>query len=600
MGKEALWSMSTTIREAERIIGFLKSAIELNGKEWNKSNQELFQILLIKNRQYLDPNNSLSLNKLSSKQIAILKDIEHKISLEEATDIFTTKNYEDPPMRGRQSMSPLKKLGLVNIINNKISITDVGHKLASGEISFDEFMLDALLKFQYPNPEEEGFKNWNTKPFIAALHLIKEVNNLCSARGIKEKGISSTEFGIFALSLRKCTDIKSTAKKLLDFRVELESVEEKQRSAFISKYIEDYLYDFNNPVKNTSEYTDNMIRYLRLTKYIYIRGKYLHTYIDLEPRRLKEIDEILIHDDGSAKTFSLTEWQNYMGTFGTYSLPFETVPILTQIATDVIDEINELSDRVGKPLKKITVPTEKTKLKELIFELRTERTELQNLQIKQDYRKDTSKIDEVISALTDIKKRNKAKLAKRFSIELERWANIALNIINDALEIKPNAPVGDDNVPTYTAPSGVADIECFYQSFNAICEVTMLTSRDQWYNEGQPVMRHLREFEEKYNAESYCLFIAPTLHEDTLETFWMAVQHGYKGEKQKIVPITIEQLISILKTVRKLLDSAKEFTHKMLVEFFDMSLDIDEVQNSTKWSEFIWSKLDVWNNNLVI
>ena len=62
-------------------------------------------------------------------------------------------------------------------------------------------MLDALLKFQYPNPYEKGFQDWNTKPFINTLRLIKTVNEKCKDKEIREKGISRLEFGIFALSL---------------------------------------------------------------------------------------------------------------------------------------------------------------------------------------------------------------------------------------------------------------------------------------------------------------------------------------------------------------------------------------------------------------
>ena len=151
------------------------------------------------------------------------------------------------------------------------------------------------------------------------------------------------------------------------------------------------------------------------------------------------------------------------------------------------------------------------------------------------------KIDEAIQALEDIRNHNKANLAKKYSIELEKWVNAALNIINDSILIKPNAPVGDDNEPTYTAPSGVADIECFYEKFSAICEVTMLTSRDQWFNEGQPVMRHLRDFEKRHKKQSYCLFIAPRLHQDTVNTFYNSVKYEYEVEKQKIIPNRIAQ-----------------------------------------------------------
>ena len=115
-----LWSMSTTVREAERIIGFLKTAIELDVKIWNKPNQERFQVLLIKNRQYLnDPENTQSFNKLSEEQAKILKDKSIAMSYEQARDIFDTKEYNDPPMRGRQSMAPLTKLGLVYIVGKE-------------------------------------------------------------------------------------------------------------------------------------------------------------------------------------------------------------------------------------------------------------------------------------------------------------------------------------------------------------------------------------------------------------------------------------------------------------------------------------------------
>ena len=117
---------------------------------------------------------------------------------------------------------------------------------------------------------------------------------------------------------------------------------------------------------------------------------------------------------------------------------------------------------------------------------------------------------------------------------LEKLSSLGLHALNDALKIQPNYPVGDDNEPTFTAPANTPDIECFYQSFNAICEVTMLTGRDQWYNEGQPVMRHLRDFENKHqDKDSYCLFIAPKMHRDTINTFWTAIKYEYEGRTQK-------------------------------------------------------------------
>lgn len=182
---------------------------------------------------------------------------------------------------------------------------------------------------------------------------------------------------------------------------------------------------------------------------------------------------------------------------------------------------------------------------------------------------------------------------------MEKWANVALNIIDDAEFIQPNYSVGDDNEPLYTAASGKPDIECFYEGFASICEVTMLTSRDQWYNEGQPVMRHLRDFEDKHSEKSgYCLFVAPKLHKDTINTFYMSVKYEYEGRSQRIIPITISQLNKILKTVKVRLVNGKPFSHMNIKELYDCCINLSNVGNSSAWLEHINSCIDLWMRSL--
>lgn len=289
-----------------------------------------------------------------------------------------------------------------------------------------------------------------------------------------------------------------------------------------------------------------------------------------------------------------------MGTYASYELPFETIEKLTEIATNTLAEINDIESILGLAKTTVTISEIKDDIKHQIDELRAYRTKLQNLQIKQDYHTDTTKIDETIAALEDIRKRNKANLNKKFSIELEKWSNIALNIINDAVLIKPNSPVGDDNEPIYTAPNGVPDIECYYDSFGAICEVTMLTSRDQWYNEGQPVMRHLRQFEDQNaDKQNYCLFIAPSLHVDTINTFYISVKYEYEGKPQKIIPITIVQLENILSIIKQLTQLGKAFRHEDMQNLYERCSNVKNVNNSTNWLEYISNEICVWEKQLL-
>lgn len=594
--------MSTTIREAERVVGFLKTAKEIEGNVWDQSLQREFQIRLVKNRQYLNTSaNTQSYQKLTSEQCHILREKDIEMTYEMAKSIIDAKGYVGgPEMRGRQSMSVLVKLGLVYYeitANGKIvRISDAGNKLISGEISFEELMCDALFKYQYPNPSEAGFTKWNTIPFINTLRLINEVNILCKERNQNPKGISATEFGIFALSLRRYDQVHATALELLKFRGELKKIPEEDKEEYIDCYIKNYLREFNNPIKNCREYTDNMIRYVRMTRYVCIHGKYEHMYVDLEPRRMTEINSILAADKGEAINFTPEEWNKYMGTYGAYKLPFETIGKLTEIAHEVIYENEMLAKETGEPYIAPALPTSIADFKALIKRERECRTKLQNLLIRQDVHKNYKKIDETIEALRDVLCHNKTKrLAKRMSIELEKWTNVALNILNDAILIRPNAAVGDDNEPLYTAPSGVPDIECYYKSFSLICEVTTLTSRDQWYNEGQPVMRHLREFENKnLQKPNYCLFVAPNLHKDTVNTFYIAVKYEYEGNKQNIIPITITQLTKILQMVKSRITCGKEFLHNQLQELLDVCVDTASVKASTEWLTHIQESIDSW------
>jgi hypothetical protein len=396
MAKEQLWSISTTMREAERTIGFLRTASELEGQVWNTANQKRFQILLVKNRYYLDDeNNTQSFNKLNQSQCSILKDKTRNMTYTEAESIINAKGYVGgAEMRGRQSMNALRKLGLINTSTDKVVICDIGRKLLDGQIDMSEFMLDSLLKYQLSNPHNPEYKLWNNKPFISALRLIKIVNELCERNNEKAKGISTKEFGIFVLSLRRYDEVEKVAKLLLKFRHDLENLPKEQRDNFTYNYIQSYLAEFNNPIQNIRDYTDNIVRNLRITKYIYIRGKYEHTHIDLEPRRADEINAILTHDNGSAKSFTIEQWESYIGTYGSYTLPFETVPMLTKIANEILTEINCLAKSLNQKETVLKLPNTTYELKKIIEDLRSQRTALQNLEIKKEYHTNIAKIDE--------------------------------------------------------------------------------------------------------------------------------------------------------------------------------------------------------------
>jgi len=133
MAEKLLWSMSTTVRNPERLVPFLRVLKELEGVDFTKDTQMKYQILLIKERLYTPKEIPLRYRKL-------FDDATKEIPYDVAKDIFESQNYEDPPMRGRQSVNPLNKLGfaIARAGSGRIQITELGNRFLAGDydISF--------------------------------------------------------------------------------------------------------------------------------------------------------------------------------------------------------------------------------------------------------------------------------------------------------------------------------------------------------------------------------------------------------------------------------------------------------------------------------
>ena len=599
------WSVTTTLRNPERLRSFLIVLKQLDGENWDVENQKKYQILLIKKRVY-GYGNKQFYNGLTEDQKKLIDNQTEEISFEKAEEIFNAKNYEDPAMRGRQSINALKKFGFVVIRDKRIYITNLGKLFLEDDFDLGEIFFRSFIKWQLPNPETTDYKfenGYNIKPFIGILHLINQVNQKSLEIGEKVKGISKKEFSLFGPSLINFKDIKNYTDKILKLRAEQKGKTNQEQKQIFEEYenvfAKSFLdttndYKVNLFLKNLKDYGDNAIRYFRLTGFIYIRGGGF--YIDLEPRRKVEIENLLSFDNGKPKEFENKEgYLDYIIDISKPKLPWESKEEYKKILLELIEEIQFYEKNLKIKAKKILEykSYNEEDLKGYISYLRKYRRELQN---QENYHKsqDIEQINGCIKKLENI-----FDFEDR-SILLEKLSSLGLNALNDALEIKPNYPVGDDNEPTFTAPANTPDIECYYKKFNAICEVTMLKSRDQWYNEGQPVMRHLRDFEKKnIGKKSYCLFIAPTIHRDTLNTFWNAVKYEFEGKKQNIIPLTINNFTKLLKILVKFKEKGKFLTHIKISNLYDKIINTSKnISDSDKWLNKIPNIIDCWEKSI--
>src|SRR3989344_4214341 len=307
------WSISTTVRNPDRIRGFLETLKDFEGIEFNENQQIKFQIALIRRKLYKPTGLD---GKLSSYY-----DTPSDMSDKQAKEIFqhmrkkSTVLNSDPGLRGRTSIAPLSKMGLVvsKKTVSKLYITNFGKKFLRKDFDMGEIFLEYFFKWTLPNPDNDDFSEkggFNIRPFIATLHIINGVNKEWRKLGKDPIGISKQEFCYFIPTTIHYQNIPDTINEIIKLRLKLEGKNKREqmqiRKDYFTKKTKDFFEDPTGKnlevnFHNLRDYGDNAIRYFKITRFFYIRGGGF--YIDLEARRYIEIESILSYSNGKGLKF---------------------------------------------------------------------------------------------------------------------------------------------------------------------------------------------------------------------------------------------------------------------------------------------------------
>ena len=364
--------------------------------------------------------------------------------------------------------------------------------------------------------------------------------------------------------------------------------------------------EYEKKINNLFDYGDNIMRYFRLTRYFKVSIDPLgyHWTVDLEPSRMVEIEQLLDIYNGEAIKFeALKDYLNYLSDIAKPELPWEKIENLRKVALSLKNMIIDL-----KKKENIAVSQKEQELLTIdIDKLAKERLEKHasalrrfNLELKERIKRvqimgDLQRINEIINALRDTKR-----LKKYEPEQFEKLITEGLKIINDEILIKANYPVDDNGEPISHSPGNKPDVECHYQVFKTICEVTLNTSKLQWVQEGQPVMRHLRDFEvEHHDKEVFCVFIAPRIHNDTYSQFWISVKYEYNGLPQRIIPMTTEQFAVLLETLLELMKKGKRFSHRELYDLYsEIIIQTKQLNSFSEWAVYIPKMVKKWQQRM--
>ena len=548
-----LISISTTTRSPYRIkeqLPIFKK--HFDGFDWsNRDNQLEFFIRLVQYRLY-DPTRGSS-NPLPESLQSIL-DSDLDISFEVAKKIVENGNYDDPYRRGRTAIDTQFKLGFLARYNNIIKITELGHELLGNDVNDTVSFLKALLKWQLPNlkqqshyKEEDGY---STIPLIATIKLIKKVNHIMKKNSLPESGITKNEFNIFVPTLINFNLIDDYANKIVEFRKKFKIINQpREQKTFIEEYKNNNFSDFS--MNNSKDYGDNLRRYFLYTGLFRFNGFYFNLKEDRN-----EIIEQIIQLENTIKTIdTLDNFYNYIGS-------------------DKVENLN-------------IVPIEKEKPE----------LNLQNI----EKAKSVAFVNTTLEDLNLLKDRD-----YRFGmgIDAERFMLKFLYILDTTTKIKSNSPsFDDDGYPIATAPSLQPDLQCFYDDFAVLGEVTTITSRTQIReSEMQSISRHTREFENNSSiTQTFLLFLAPIIHRDMINQFHFYTTrhnpHGYEGRNLNIVPLSFEHAEKLLEKFKYLYSKDKVITQNELKLFFENIVKHATDYPSDVWSQKILETINNFQNN---
>lgn len=599
-----VWSINTTVRNPERLIEFLSVLEEFEGMPFDNETQALYQKALVKHKYYQPMH--------LPEDLRLAYEDDDLFSDEDTERVFSF--IKSPDLRGRTSVSRCNQMGLA-IARKKLGpvvITELGKNILNGKMALDEFFLRYFLKWQLNNPLESGYDDFNISPFISTLDIINQVNILERERGNKSKGISKNEFALFIIPLKDYSKITETVNNILKYRDDLK--EAPDQSEFYSMSLDNCVFrifnleegtkEFNKKRSNLEDYADSAMRWFRMTQLLYYRGG--ERYIDIAPSRTEEVKKLLEVIPRSSHNFETEEeYRNYLINPHMPDLPWDNVNSIKLIIKNLAERIsyyqNEIDSKFpGKRLHDFEINPQiiSNDINDLKSIENTFRINLNSIINEYNTLKesDLSNLEKYIEKLDDLANKSRPRhKSSRAPLCLEWYTSLSLMALDDAIEIRPNLLRGDDGLPTFTAGGGSPDIECYYDSFNMIVEVTLMKGRNQFMAEVQPILRHLKEFDLKNEfKESYLLFMAPSLYSDTKNHLTFFISQKYEGIDVNLVPLTINLYNKLLKIVLDKSKSGKYITHDKLKEFFDICVDITKTYETFEWELKIDSSLDKW------
>ena len=497
---------TTTMRNPDRMRDFLVVIKQFEGKVLTDGLCEEIEGEVIRLGLY-QPTKKSALVKEKWKNGELLTDGEVRKILDENPQNHTEAGFAKGwPSRFDTHFKLPMWFGFVFYsIGQKIEFSNAGNmyisKVGSGDDEFFEYdhqqvFLNAFARYQRKNPFQRALNE--NRPLILILSVLEELKEYGEPGGV---GIARHELPFFLVW--KNSDAKKLAEFIIQFR-KLHKFSPSSETVF--EACESIQGGWNKAEKLdtiTREYPDDLLRKLRLTGLISLRGG--GRFISLNSD-LAEVAKYLIVNYSTTETFADERaYFNYASMVDDF--------LVKKASPKLQSNSNEDQALLVSWVEHFTAEN-----------IRKELMSLANRKASKDL---------VLKTIHE-------------PLRLEFLSALLLKSSNANADIVANYRRGDDGLPISHAPGNHADIEVYFENALQLYEVTLMTGAAQAKAEMAPISRHQKEARAK-NASKMDLnvetvFIAPSIHADSeMWADFIALR-----DNVKIVNRTIEEFASLI------------------------------------------------------
>lgn len=433
---------------------------------------------------------------------------------------------------------------VAGLTGRQYEVTPSGRRLGASKniLEQQDCFLRALAAYQYPSALERG----GGTPFSPLRHTIRLLLEL-DRRGEVAR-FSFEEFGLVVQNSTPDEAIASICDRLLTFRA-ARAAAAGNVAAFDRNAYRDASTRYRLEEGTFRDYADLSMRYLKATGVFQSAGR----GISLAPGR-RLIAELLAAESDSALSA-----ENYLVRL------WRGADLPTDNAASSVAVIEDLRARLaqrGMPRPAPPSITDQKQLDTYRFELEIELRHLDEAQYADEQAQKLEEIACWLEALATGRPvigpaGERISVPKGEAPAYLEWALWRAFLAIDSLTNKPwearRFQIDQDFLPVGCAPGGGPDAFFEYDEEVIVVEATLSDSSRQEAMEGEPVRRHVADFQEHYSASRkkvYGLFVAKNINSNTAHTFRMGEWYlpGDRPLYLDIVPVRLDQVIALIRS----------------------------------------------------